>query len=203
MAEPELTPSKLALRRTVRTLRSARSLEEQQATAVSLASVALELPRIRSASCVALYASMPGEPDTGVLRQELRRRGTRVLLPVIVDDTTLDWAQDDGTLNPGALRGIDEPGGERLGTDGVGQAQVVLVPAQAVDTRGSRLGRGRGYYDRALTHAAPDALILALIHDDELLDAEATPVQRERHDRDVHGVVTPTRWIYFNRAVED
>ena len=196
MSESELSPSKLALRRTVRAQRSARTADEQQATAVALASVALELPRLRSARCVALYAAMPGEPETSVLREELRRRGTRVLLPVIVDDSTLDWAQDDGALIPGAMRGLDEPGGERLGGDALGEADVV-VPAQAVDTQGCRLGRGRGYYDRALGHAAPGALVLALIHDEELLDAESTPVRREHHDRDVHGVITPTRWVFF------
>ena len=38
---------------------------------------------------------------------------------------------------------------------------------------------------------------MALIHDEELLDAGATPVRREQHDRDVHGVITPTRWLFF------
>ena len=48
-AEPELTPTKLALRRTVRAQREGRSPEERERVARSLAMVALELPAIRRA----------------------------------------------------------------------------------------------------------------------------------------------------------
>lgn len=197
MSDSELTPSKLALRRTVRAQRAARSPEDSASAGHAIAEVALELPRLRQAACVALYVSMPGEPDTAVLLAELRRRGTTVLLPVILDDARLDWAVDDGQLAPGAMPGVSEPAGTRLGPAGLGGAAVVIVPAQAVDTHGVRLGRGGGYYDRALASADPDALVVALVHDDELLDAEDTPVRRESHDRDVHGVITPSRWVFF------
>ncbi|MFI7588793.1 5-formyltetrahydrofolate cyclo-ligase [Spongisporangium articulatum] len=201
MSDSELTPSKLALRRTVQAQRSRRTADEQAALARRLTAVALELPRLRAATCVALYASMSDEPDTVLLRHELRRRGTRVLLPVIADATTLDWAEDDGRLATAAVvnsvRSIAEPSGPRLGPEGLGAADVVIVPAQAVDTSGTRLGRGRGYYDRALAHAARGALVAALIHDDELLDATTTPVAREAHDHPVQAVITPTRWLYL------
>jgi 5-formyltetrahydrofolate cyclo-ligase len=94
-----------------------------------------------------------------------------------------------------------EPQGPRFGAAELGSAQVVLVPALAVDTIGTRLGRGRGYYDAALACAHPQALILALVHDQELLDAEATPIPREQHDAAVHGVITPTRWMFFSPAL--
>ena len=197
MSDSELTSSKLALRRTVRAQRAARGSAENEAAARAIAEVALELPRLRQAGCVALYVSMPGEPGTGVLRAELVRRGIRVLLPVIVDDATLDWAVDDGSSVPGALPGGAEPTGPRLGAAALAGADVVIVPAQAVDSLGTRLGRGRGYYDRALAFAAPEALVVALVHDEELLDAADTPVRREGHDRDVHGVITPTSWVFF------
>ena len=67
-------------------------------------------------------------------------------------------------------------------------ADVVVVPALAVDRGGVRLGRGGGYYDRALRHVRPDARLVALVFDDELVDA--LPV--EPHDRRVTAVVTPS-----------
>ena len=46
----------------------------------------------------------------------------------------------------------------------------MIVPALAADRRGNRLGRGRGYYDRALAHVGPLIPTIALLYDGELLD---------------------------------
>ena len=195
-AEPELTPTKLSLRRTVRAQREGRSPEERERVARSLAMVALELPAIRRARCVAAYGSLPYEPGTGPLREALRNRGTRVLLPVVVDDKNLDWAEDDGELVTSPGLQLPEPTGPRLGQSALTDADVVIVPALAVDTAGTRLGQGRGYYDRALQGLGDDVLVLALVHDEEVLDP-ATPVPLDPHDVAVDGAVTPTRWMFF------
>lgn len=197
----QVIPTKLALRRMLKAQRQGRSDTERQEIGRAIAAVGLELPRIRHADCVTLYASLPDEPGTELLRDGLRELGVRVLLPVVGsdrDDRSLDWAQDVGRLNPAGPLGLPEPPGPRLGPDGIGQAQVLIVPALAVDTASTRLGRGGGYYDAALPRAHPQALILALIHDQELLDAESTPIPREPHDVAVHGVITPTRWLFFS-----
>ena len=196
-AQTPLIPTKLALRRTVKAQREARTAAEREAAGRSIAAVGLELPRLRRAECVTLYASLPDEPSTDQLRKGLRELRIRVLLPVIAGPRALDWAQDTGTLTTAGPLGLQEPGGARFGAAELRKAQVVIVPALAVDTSGTRLGRGRGYYDAALTHAHPDALILALVHDSEVLDASTTPIPREPHDLAVHGVITPTRWIYL------
>jgi 5-formyltetrahydrofolate cyclo-ligase len=64
----------------------------------------------------------------------------------------------------------------------------VVVPALAVGRDGTRLGRGGGYYDRALAHARPDAVLVAVVFDEELLEG----VPAGPHDRRVTAVVTPT-----------
>jgi 5-formyltetrahydrofolate cyclo-ligase len=89
---------------------------------------------------------------------------------------------------------MPEPEGTLLGPEALGQADVVLVPALAVDRQGNRLGKGRGYYDAALQHAAPGAPVIALLFDDEVL---ATPLPREDHDVPVTGVLTPAGWTIF------
>jgi 5-formyltetrahydrofolate cyclo-ligase len=203
VSQAQLIPTKLALRRTLKAQRHNRSASEREVVCRSIASVALELPRLRSARCVAVYASLPEEPGTALLRTGLRELGVRVLLPVVAPEgRRLDWAQDQGDLAPAGALQLPEPSGQRFGPEELGTAQVVLVPALGVDTTGTRLGRGGGYYDTALTHAAPRALILALVHDVEVLDAETTPIPREPHDVAVHGVITPTRWMFFRQAPE-
>jgi 5-formyltetrahydrofolate cyclo-ligase len=203
-SQADLTPTKLALRRTVKAQRRERTETERDDVTASIAAVALEFPRLRRAQCATAYASLPDEPGTSLLRAGLRELGIRVLLPIVrtrestePPEPRLDWAEDTGELRPGSMLAVAEPQGPRLGGAEIGKAQVLLVPALAVDTIGTRLGRGGGYYDNALTQAHPEALILALVHDDEELNVESTPIPREGHDAAVHGVITPTRWMLF------
>jgi len=89
----------------------------------------------------------------------------------------------------GGPRGLLEPAGPRLGVAGITSAQLVLVPALAVDRRGLRMGRGGGSYDRALSRlpATGGPPVVALLHDGELVDT----VPAEPHDRPVHAAITP------------
>lgn len=183
------------LRRRIRAARRARPAAEQEADALALADMVASVPEVARASCVTLYASMPGEPGTGPLRAALRARGVRVLLPVVLPEGLLDWAEDTGTLVAPAGFGGDEPAGERLGLDGIRQADVVLVPGLAVDTLGRRLGQGAGYYDRALPRLGPAVPVIAIVHDGEVLDAAVEPVPTEAHDRPVDAVVTPRTFL--------
>jgi 5-formyltetrahydrofolate cyclo-ligase len=94
---------------------------------------------------------------------------------------------DTGLLAPGRF-GLLEPVGHRLGPTAIGTADVVVVPALAVARDGVRLGRGGGYYDRALRHVRPGAALVAALFDDELVEA----LPAEPHDRRVTAVVTPS-----------
>ena len=125
---------------------------------------------LTGAAGTATYASFGTEPRT----LEHLRPGH--LLPVLRADRDLDWTAYDGRL---------PADGPRLGPAALAGCGLVLVPALAVDRTGARLGRGGGSYDRALGRAT--GLLVALLHDDELLDALPT----EAHDVRVHAVATP------------
>ena len=87
---------------------------------------------------------------------------------------------------------LGEPAGPPLGRDAIGAADLVLVPALAVDEAGRRLGQGGGSYDRALPRTT--APVVAVVFGDEVLDT----IPAERHDRPVDGVLTPEhglRWL--------
>ncbi|AEH11377.1 5-formyltetrahydrofolate cyclo-ligase [Candidatus Protofrankia datiscae] len=145
----------------------------------------LDLPEVASARWVAAYASLPGEPETGRLLRRLRGRGIRVLLPSMRPDLDLDFREYTGALIAGAFGTREPPLGAAIFE--LAQADVIVVPALAVDVHGRRLGRGGGSYDRALRRARPDALIVAVVHDNELVDRVPT----EAHDVAVHVIVTP------------
>jgi 5-formyltetrahydrofolate cyclo-ligase len=148
----------------------------------------LEMPEVSAAGTIAAYYSIGTEPDTHGLIFGLWKRGSYVVLPVLLPDGDLDWASYEGpdSLAPGP-RGLLEPTEPARGRDTVARADIVLVPALAVDARGYRLGRGGGSYDRALARVTGQVPTIALIYDDELLPTVPT----EPHDQRVRVVARP------------
>jgi len=142
---------------------------------------------------VAAYAGVATEPPTRPLLDALRDAGVEVLLPVITGDD-LRWAPYDGwdALVVGA-RGLLEPTTPASGGEVLTTVDVVAVPALAVDRHGNRIGRGRGYYDRALA-AELTAQLVAVVFDQEVLDE----VPHESHDVRVSGALTPSGLLRFD-----
>jgi 5-formyltetrahydrofolate cyclo-ligase len=179
---PTANTAKAALRRAALAARKARfgatpghgvaALRERLTTLV--AAVA---PKV-----VAAYMPFGTEPGGADLPEFLALSVPEVIVPVLLPDKDLDW------------RPYDEPG-RHLGVDAIARAQLVIVPAVAVDLAGNRLGRGGGSYDRALARVGPGATIAALLHDGELL----AEVPHEPHDRRVDVVLTPSASVKLDR----
>jgi 5-formyltetrahydrofolate cyclo-ligase len=183
---PEVGAAKAALRADHLARRRARPRAQRDAAAAAVATALLR--GLARARVFAAYVPEEEEPGHGRLPAAFTRLGARVLLPVVpAGGQELTWAVDTGRLAPGRF-GLLEPVGPRLGPTAVGTADIVVVPALAVSRDGVRLGRGGGYYDRALRHARPGAVLVAVVFDDELLDE--LPV--EPHDQRVTAVVTPS-----------
>jgi 5-formyltetrahydrofolate cyclo-ligase len=188
MSSSDVTAAKRSLRREMLARRSRRTDADRARIAATLAEVfAAEFEsRIRGGrsplSVVALYLSFATEPGTGPLIDWLADQQVRARAPTLLPDADLGW--------------MDLPDGSPLGLDAIGDAEVILVPALAVDLHGHRLGRGGGSYDRALTRVQPGQTVLAVVHDDEVLDA----VPCEPHDRIVDGALTPSGVRYFGTA---
>jgi 5-formyltetrahydrofolate cyclo-ligase len=152
----------------------------------------LEMPQVTSAGTIAAYYSVGTEPDTRGLIFALWKRGSYVVLPVLLPDGDLDWASYEGpeSLAPGP-RGVLQPVEPVRGIGTVARADLVLVPALAVDVHGRRLGRGGGSYDRALARVGPQVPTIALLYDSELLPS----VPAEEHDQSVRAVARPEQGI--------
>ncbi|MFI9161695.1 5-formyltetrahydrofolate cyclo-ligase [Kitasatospora aureofaciens] len=178
------------LRTRLLTRRRALTAEGRAEAADALAGHAWELAA--PGSTVAAYVSVGAEPGTRPLLDALRESGVRVLLPVLLPDNDLDWAEYAGpqALVP-AGRGLLEPVGPRLGPEAVTGASVVLLPGLAVDRGGLRLGRGGGSYDRVLARlgrAGVRPVLAVLLYEHELLER----VPAEPHDLPVDLAITPS-----------
>jgi len=187
-----LAEAKTALRSEL--LAARRLLTPQQRTDAGhlLRDAVLALPETEMAGTAAAYYSVATEPDTHGLIFALWKRGTYVLLPVLRPDGDLDWASYEGpdSLAPGP-RGLLEPTEPPRGVTAITSADLIIVPALAVDRNGTRLGRGGGSYDRALARVGGAVLTLALLYDGELVDR----VPSGPHDVAVRAAARPAEGI--------
>ncbi|GAY18726.1 5-formyltetrahydrofolate cyclo-ligase [Mycobacterium sp. shizuoka-1] len=146
---------------------------------------------------VCAYLPVGTEPGSPQLVDRLRELCARVLLPVTRSDAdgaplALLW----GVYVPGTLVaarfGLLEPPEPWLPSSAVAQADVVLVPALAVDRRGVRLGRGGGFYDRSLALCKPGTKLVAVVRDSEVVDE----LPSEAHDIRMTHVLTPKHGLF-------
>jgi 5-formyltetrahydrofolate cyclo-ligase len=151
---------------------------------------------VSSGSTVCAYVPVGAEPGSVEMLDMLLRRAARVLLPVArttADDSPLPlrW----GEYQPGALSsgrwGLLEPPEPWLPESALAEAGLVLVPALAVDFRGVRLGRGGGFYDRSLAHRDPQAQLIAMVRDPELV----AELPSDPHDVPMTHALTPQRGV--------
>ncbi|CAA0132361.1 5-formyltetrahydrofolate cyclo-ligase [Mycolicibacterium vanbaalenii] len=164
------------------------------AEAAALASHVLEF--VEAGQTVCGYVPVGSEPGSAELIDGLARHQVTVLLPVARRASggaalPLRW----GRYRPGELVdapfGLREPPQPWLPAGAVAEAAVVLIPALAVDRRGTRLGRGAGFYDRTLPLADDGAALVAVVRDDELVDH----LPSEPHDVRVTHALTPRQGL--------
>jgi 5-formyltetrahydrofolate cyclo-ligase len=169
-ADVDLAAAKASLRANHLARRRGMRPEDRTQAGRQLRDAVLELPEMQMAGTVAAYVSVGTEPDTRGLLFALWKRGTYVLVPVLQPDGDLDWASYEGpdSLEPGP-RGLLEPVEARRGVMAITSADLILVPAVAVDRAGRRLGRGGGSYDRVLARVGAAIQTVALLYDGELV----------------------------------
>ena len=167
----------------------ARALAAGALAATTLAWLAAH-PRAGHPLIVTAYDSWPTEPPTQALVAALGQAGHTVLLPIThpLPDRTLDWYA--------AGTGPQEP----WGVDAIARADLVLAPGLLVDSAGTRLGQGGGYYDASLALVRPGTPVVVVLWDDELT-TDSLP--RDDHDRPVDGVIRPGFGLtWFARALD-
>jgi 5-formyltetrahydrofolate cyclo-ligase len=183
---------KAELRAQVLARRSALPADQRTAAARLIRDAVLAAPQVQMAGTIAAYYSVGTEPSTHGLVYALWKRGSYVLLPVLRPDGDLDWASYEGpdSLRPGP-RSLSEPSEPPRGTGAISSADLVLVPALAVDHSGMRLGRGGGSYDRALARVGTQVPTIALLYDTELVpNIPAGP-----HDQRVRMIARPAAGV--------
>ena len=143
---------------------------------------------------VAAFSSIRGEVPTDDLLKTLLDCGHQILIPKLGTGLEVGWGLMSGPADLGRMETIggwrpDEPEGVSLPAESLAGARLILVPALSIDTMGTRLGRGGGWYDRALVNRTDGALVVGICWEEELV---TDPLPHLPHDLPVDAVLTPT-----------
>lgn len=206
---PGVMDGKAELRKSLRA-----TLRALSATAISSASelaCARAATLVGPATAVCVYLAMPkGECDTTPLLDSLFAAGDkRVFVPRVEGDSRHEMrmlhvpAAADLKSYPRSKWGIPEPTDDQAATmeDGLASAAIdcVIVPGVAFDSRGLRMGQGKGFYDTWLTKLSearaarglPPARTIGLALSENFV--ERVPV--DAHDVPLDYVCLPDRLV--------
>ena len=143
---------------------------------------------------VAGYAPLPGEMDPGPLMSTLAGAGARLALPVMPEgEGPLSFhAWSPGEPLERRAFGVAEPRRDAP----VVQPDIVLVPLVGADPAGTRLGFGKGYYDRTLAvlRCAGPVLAIGLAYAEQVLET----LPADPHDEALDAVLTDVEFLGIN-----
>jgi 5-formyltetrahydrofolate cyclo-ligase len=188
MASSSLSKSDMRIRALEQRRRYARSLAPELRTRLETELAEIALPHLLTARIVAGYHPLKDEISPYSILERLGD-GQRAALPWFLDrDARMLWREAPavepspwGVLQPAASA-------EALAPD------VVLVPLVAADRRGSRIGHGKGHYDRALSHLRESGAVftIGIAWEHQILDE---PIDADPWDVPLDAIATPGEWI--------
>jgi 5-formyltetrahydrofolate cyclo-ligase len=132
----------------------------------------LESNLYRATSTVILYAAKDNEVDTDLLLADAFGSRRHVLLPRVIPEArelVIVRVRSSAELVPGSFGLLEPMGADIVPIGNLGPA-LFCVPGVGFSRTGQRLGRGGGYFDRALAAAGPQTVTAGLAYSFQLLD---------------------------------
>ncbi|HEX8625084.1 MAG TPA: 5-formyltetrahydrofolate cyclo-ligase [Allosphingosinicella sp.] len=183
-------PDKPALRREALAERRAyaRSLGPGVRAELELKLAQIVLPRLITAKIVAGYHPLRDEISPYFVLDRLGD-GQRAALPWFLDRDSRMLFREAPAVEPSPW-GVLQPSAEAEAL----VPEVVLVPLVAADRAGTRIGHGKGHYDRALSHLREGGRVLTigLAWEPQIL---ADPIPADPWDVPLDAIATPGEWI--------
>jgi len=172
------------LRRVAAGAIAALSKDDRQRAHVAIATTLRALGAYRDSEQVLAYQPLADEVDILALIDVATREGRAVFLPVVSNARELiyrRWNRDDVLLR--SPLGVLEPTGGELPRQ---VRSIVLVPGRVFSANGWRIGRGGGYYDRALPNLSRYGATVGIAYACQILPQ----VPHDERDRRVDLVVS-------------
>jgi len=151
------------------------------------------LPSVKSSGVIATFVAMKSEPDLAALLSAPPHSGGRFAVSRVTPEDRLEFRllECQTQLQLGE-HGFLEPDPEKCPVVDAADIDLVLTPGVAFDPNNfTRLGRGKGHYDRFLTKLRASrrepATVLGIAYQLQLVEVPA-----ESHDQPMDGLVTET-----------
>lgn len=150
--------TKKEIREKILSLRDAVAAEDRQVRSGKIKSQMLQLPCYRDADVILAYVSYRSEVDTSYLIEQALEDGKQVFVPKVAGEEMEFWQISGLKDLRSGYRGILEPAetisypAYRIRGRSTGQQASVLMwmPGAVFDLRCSRIGYGKGFYDKYL-----------------------------------------------------
>ncbi len=182
--------NKRELRKHIIEKRDAISLERRHSEEIAIIKHLEELGVFLAKLNIFIFLSYNSEVDTTNIIEKIKKSGSAVFVPrVNLKTKTMDivkYPKDkDFTLNK---YGIREPKAS-LPAANPAEIDIVISPGAAFTKNLDRLGYGGGYYDKFFPELKPEAKIIAICYDEQIV--EHIPV--EEHDKKMDYVVSASK----------
>jgi 5-formyltetrahydrofolate cyclo-ligase len=146
------------------------------------------IPHLFTAKIIAAYHPLKDEVSPYPILDALGA-GQRAALPWFLDRDSRMLFREAPAVEPSPWGVLQPPASaDALAPD------TVLVPLVAADRRGSRIGHGKGHYDRALSHLREGGRVFAigLAWEHQIRDE---PLEPDHWDIPLDAIATPAEWI--------
>lgn len=144
-----------------------------------------QLPLFIHAQKIALYCALWDEPDLSELLQEFFSTKELYIPKVEDNNTILFYKYKPQSTRVGGKFQIEEPCNKEDILEDPNLLELILVPGLGFDSKGHRLGRGKGYYDRFLS-SIPQVPRIAVSFRCQVLDHIPT----EEWDSTMNGIIS-------------
>lgn len=175
---------KAEIREKNKQLRKSMSLDETKRLSDISSEIFLSSVFFKNASCIMLYMPLGNETDTSEIISRAFEEKKRVVFPITdnVSGVITPFYADENTLFEKGSFSVLEPR-SNIAAD-ISEIDVVLVPGIAFDMSGSRVGFGKGCYDKLLKNT--DAIKIGYCYSFQLCEK----IKSDKYDVRMDYIIT-------------
>lgn len=186
---------KSKIRKEVKLNLNTMSDEDKSIESAKIISKLVKTDEWQNAKSVLLFVSLKDEPNTTELLDKALKDNKRVIVPYCKDDK--------GTMGISEIRDIEkdlipgkfnilEPKEELRDNFFISDLRLIVCPGVAFGIDGSRLGRGKAYYDRFLKQLDGNTPIIGICYSKQLYES---PMPFDYHDVYMDKVISSEKVI--------